>query len=144
MAIHDLLQEIFYYRNHSEITVGEGADACGKHERALYYYIEGERRIDVETLRALAQYLAAEYKDFRIAEYFLPAGCVIVNGETKLNGNISDEVMRIDEAQGAAIGAARRGEHDAVADQASVIVEQGVAMKREALARKNGRNGCSH
>lgn len=130
--IEEVLQKIFYYDNPNEVSILEAAEAIGKHERSVYYYVEGEREIKVDTLRQLALYLAEEYDDCRIAEFFLPEGFQIVRTNPVTNGSIVDEVLAISEAEGQAISADRRGDHNELRRKAEEIIRQGVALKAEA------------
>lgn len=140
MTIDFLLQKIFYYDNRHAITVKDAAEVTGKHERQIYYYIEGERLPDVEFLHALSMHLVKQYGDTRIAEFFLPAGWLISPAEVKTDGRIVDEVMEIDEAEGEAIRAYRNGDYSTVIQSGEKIITLGKRLRMEAESKIEGRS----
>jgi hypothetical protein len=76
-----VLQLVFYYENHSGITVRDVSSLTGKHERQVYHYISGERKPDLAFLRQLSRYMIETYSDDRIASYFLPSGYRVIRHE---------------------------------------------------------------
>lgn len=130
--IASILQRVFYYENTAGITIEEIASETGKHPRQVYYFIEGERRPDIEWMRALSVYLMEKYHDERIAAWFLPQGCSVIPAGTRTNGRINDELLGIDVVQGQIITAAQKRDWQTVARLAEDIVRQGSVLKLEA------------
>lgn len=117
-AIKRKLREIFLYNDgNGSDTLEQAARVCGVDYKTFHKYTDpnSATNIPVTRLRVLNQYMLIERKDTRIAEWLCGPSFSIMPAEVEdLDGEISDEIMEIDELQGTLIHSIRSGDQRAL------------------------------
>ncbi|MBS1903516.1 MAG: hypothetical protein JSS75_07430 [Bacteroidetes bacterium] len=120
-------------------TVKEIAEITGRHERTVYFILEGTRALTVEEFVILARE-AAGRGDYSLSELSLPDLHTISPVDTEnLDGSIDDEVTDEVESLGKAIAFAKRGKDDLAMRELKKCKGLVSRMEAEIKNRKGGR-----
>ena len=136
-----LLRQVFLHSSPNKRNVKEAAALLGICERTVYSWMEADKSVNIppDSLAAISRFLIIEYNDSRLADHLLPDGAIaILPSAIRVNGDISDEVLRMDEIMGEIITAWRGADYSRVSALASNLAAEIGQMKAEAQA-KTGR-----
>lgn len=109
-----LLREIFLYNDgDGSDTLEQAAKVCSVDYKTFHKYTDpnSATNIPATRLRVLNIYMLTERRDTRIAEWLCGPSFSICPAEAdELNGEISDEILELDEFEGDVIRAIKSGD----------------------------------
>ncbi len=134
-AIKRLLREIFLYNDgNGSDTIEQAARVCGVDYKTFHKYTDpnSATNIPVTRLRVLNQYMLIERHDVRLAEWLCGPSFSICPAEAdEINGEISDEILELDEFEGDIIRAIRGGDKRCAEQAARKLIHVANRLKSE-------------
>lgn len=136
-AIKRKLREIFLYNDgNGTDTIEQAARVCGVDYKTFHKYVDPNSATNIPTtrLRVLNIYMLTERRDTRIAEWLCGPSFAITPAEVDdLDGEVTDEILGIDEMQGDLLRAIRSGDKRSAEAAARKIVGLATRLKAEVI-----------